>query len=171
MPHMMAFKPHRDVIVVFRANFTKIVPHKIFYASPRLALSTAMSREVQGAGAPGEPGVLVVPLLCGLQVPVRHAGEEVQVEVRVEVQVEVQVALRVEVQVEVQVEFEVEVEVEVQVEVQVEVVGLAPEHEDGLDLDALAVPGVRQDHPGVRVRRQEHLGFVLVSVQIFIFKF
>ena len=34
MPHMMAFMPHRDVIVAFRVKFTKIVPHKIFCASP-----------------------------------------------------------------------------------------------------------------------------------------
>ena len=29
-----AFVPHRDVIEAFRVNFTKIVPHKIFCASP-----------------------------------------------------------------------------------------------------------------------------------------
>ena len=31
---MMAFMPHRDVIVAFRVKFTKIVPTKIFCASP-----------------------------------------------------------------------------------------------------------------------------------------
>ena len=30
---MMAFMPHRDVIVAFRVKFTKIVPHKICCAS------------------------------------------------------------------------------------------------------------------------------------------
>ena len=34
MPHMMAFMPHRDVIVEFRVKFTNIVPHKICCASP-----------------------------------------------------------------------------------------------------------------------------------------
>ena len=48
MPHMMAFMPHRDVIVALCVKFTKIVPHKIFCASPPGGQEATLSDTLTG---------------------------------------------------------------------------------------------------------------------------